>query len=258
MVMIRKGAVEFVVPLLHYERCLIDDLKHLYDQISADSDSDSETRAFSHNAFWKWNWPNYIKKCLSDDLSGESVHEYYRGSRNEAYNACLHFIAHVGTEQNNLSRVEMLRRVNEGFVARLGDQAIEKVHFRPAEEDIERWSVIADIDQTFSPTWYHHDFLQRRTSGQFEILEWACKCALSWEFPDNAETIDRLLVQHSDFEAEFDVEREDYTEEDLQYIGSLDGQLPPVKGIRRRPRSSVQPVVSAPQNRCPVSNNTVA
>lgn len=244
MAAVREGALDFIVPLLPFERILVDDLVRSVSIAPVDGNRDAQHRL--NDTFWKWKWPNYVKRCLSDDLGGDALQKDYRGNRFKACDACLHFIAHNGKEQNNLYRVAGLRQANEGFIERLGDQDIEDIHVRPADEDLERWIAVADIDQTFHPNWYHEDFLQSRRSGEFEFFEWTRKCALALSRPDNATIIDSLLVLHPNFRAIFEVGAEELPEINSPHFETLTTRhVCPIRAIKRRPRPSVTSQVSA-------------
>ncbi|KAN0066969.1 Protein kinase-like domain containing protein [Elaphomyces granulatus] len=213
-----ESSVAYFVPLSPFERRLLSDLPVLLDQqqfIPFDPQNAAITAVFN-----EWHWSSLVKRCLDDDLGEEHLLEDYQGDRSIAYNAFIHFLAHQGEAKQSLARVEGFRSANEDFLLKLGDRSIKNVEVKPVEKDLHLWETLSRLYQTYGWCWKHKEPLSN-PEGTFDIWKLIRKFTLQWQWPENKDDVNRVLIMNPSFAAFYEVKRHCSTQDGSQIQVSI-------------------------------------
>ena len=201
--------VEYFVPLSDFERQLVTELSSLLNQNRQGPFHAENTPSIAASiaAFNNWTWSSRVIRCMNEDLEGESLQEEYQGDRSKAYNGLIHFLAHTASEEQNLARAESVREINPDFLLKLGNRPICDVKVKPVERDLPLWTTISKLYQECGQYWKNEELLSN-PEGTFTISELIRKYTLHWQWPENKEMIDRVLIRNPSFDAGYTVKRD--------------------------------------------------
>ncbi|KAI1426560.1 kinase-like domain-containing protein [Xylaria sp. FL1777] len=212
-----RKLVPYVIPLLPYEKTLIQEAGKLLDsgKVSA---ADLGKPCSPADAFKNWRWYKSFHGRLSSDLDLEDL-EWYGGDRELAYERCLTPMANLDSHRKNLSRINAIRSSNPTFLEELGDKPCSDITCQWLGSDTESWVVVSKIVNAFGQPWRHPEILNEK-STYFELWELIRIFFLHAQCPRNADLIEQHLIQHPVFETFFEVSRSERLLEDSDSLAS--------------------------------------
>ncbi|KAF2249641.1 hypothetical protein BU26DRAFT_286927 [Trematosphaeria pertusa] len=199
-----RDPVPFYIPLMHFERTLLSELRAQLDQegcagLTLDQLPVSEV-------FQKWYHTKHIRGYTKElGHTGELMKEF-GGNRTRVYNAILHELTHSSRGGPGLARMQRLRSVNEQFLSALGNRNIEDVEFAPWPADVALWQTISILWKHCGRYWQFAGFLN--IDEGFIIFELIRKFAIQWQWPTNMDAVDQALLRNPQFNSTYNVKRE--------------------------------------------------
>ena len=118
-------------------------------------------------------------------------------------------IRNGGGAEQSLARTEGFRSANEDFLLKLGDRSIKNVEVKPVEKDLHLWETLSRLYQAYGRHWKH----KKPLSNTFDIWKLIRKFTLQWQWPENKDGVDRVLIMNPSFAAFYEVKRHGSTQD---------------------------------------------
>lgn len=196
--------VQFVVPLLDFERSMIDDVQeYLRSHPDLRGDRGDRTEAFN-----LWKWSQKLQTVLQENLDteNESFRLEWGASRARAYEASFPMYENHDGHGRHRYRIMQMKVRNSKFLDFLGDRPASSIVAVPDPNDTSCWETLDAIVNAFGRPW---DTPEKMDSdfGLFDVFRMVRIFFVHSYEPFNAGRIGECLNSHPKFLETFTVER---------------------------------------------------
>ena len=209
--------IEFVVPLLPYERTLLSKVAINFfprDTIAVSHGLDHVNMKSMMKAFKRWRWGHKVEEMLREELNHQTIIEEWGGDRVVAYDRCFHLLADSGSIGTVTYRANLAREMNRLFLNQLGNRDSGCVQCVWSNDDLEYWRILDKIHLAHGQPWRRPNSLDGR-SDHFEIWELVRIYCLHSQYPDSGRWISSEFTSSDTFLDTFTVSPASKVEEDV-------------------------------------------
>ncbi|KAL6408087.1 hypothetical protein AUP68_08460 [Ilyonectria robusta] len=169
----KAEGVDFYIPLAPFERRLLDLVDERWGLLATMLSDDSIDALLPH-LFHNWAWSYTVQSRLQDAFTIEDDIEKCENYR-QMYDKGLHRMAWTSGYGRELFRIPPLRESNHDFLERLGSKPFWNIRFKPLDEDVKYWAILARMFLRNKPLmlfWMNAAERRRIFSTRNEVLEW--------------------------------------------------------------------------------------